>query len=73
MTAVSGMVLQGSGIMPIIGQLVARRVPKHVRMNCERQLCGFSNPGDRFQETRSRSRTTALGDENVSRLHIFAA
>jgi len=36
-------------------------------MDWEWELCGFSNPGDRFQEARSRGRSTALGDEDIAR------
>jgi hypothetical protein len=59
--------------MPVIGQLETSGVPKHVRMDREWQLCGFPGPGDRFEETCGRSRTTSLGDKNVSRFHVFSA
>jgi len=63
--------LQSSGIMPIVGELVASRVPEHVRVNRKRQLCGFSSPGDCFQESRGRGGTAALGDEDISRRWIL--
>jgi hypothetical protein len=66
-------VLQGSGIVAVVGEFVAGGVPEHMRMNWEWELCGFSIPGDRFQESGSRSWTTSLGDENVTRFHILAA
>jgi hypothetical protein len=66
-------VLEGSGIMPVVGELIASRVPEHVRMDWEWELCGFSDPGDRFQETRGRGRPAALGDEDVARFHILPA
>jgi hypothetical protein len=42
-------------------------------MDREWQICGFSKPGDRFQETRNRGRTAALRDEDVARFHILPA
>ena len=42
-------VLEGSGIMPLVGELVASRVPEHVRVDREWELCGFPDPDDRFQ------------------------
>jgi hypothetical protein len=59
--------------MPIIGELIAGGVPEHVRMNWEWEFCGFSSPGDRFQEPCSRGGTAPLGDEHISRFHILAA
>jgi len=66
-------VLKRPGIMAVISELIAGRVPEHVRVNREWQLCGFSNPGDRFQESRGRGRTAAFGDEDVARFHILPA
>ena len=40
-------------------------------MDREWQLCGLPGPSDCLQESCGRSGTTALGDENVSRFHIF--
>jgi hypothetical protein len=51
---VAHVVLERSGVMPIVGELVAGRMPQHVRVDRERELCRFSGPGDRFQETCSR-------------------
>lgn len=65
--------LEGSSIVAVVSQFVAGGVPERVRMNWERELCGFSSPGDCFQETCRRGGTTALGNKNVSRFHILAA
>ena len=60
---VAHVVLERSGIVPVV-ELIAGRMPQHVRMNWEREFCGFSCSGDHFQEARRRRRTTALGDED---------
>jgi hypothetical protein len=66
-------VLEGSGVVPVVGELIAGGVPEHVRMDREWELCGFSSPGDCLQESRSRGRPPALGNEYISRFHILAA
>jgi hypothetical protein len=66
-------VLEGSSVMPSIGELVASGVPQHVWVNWERELCGFPSPDDHFQESGSRCWTAAFGHKNVSRFHILAA
>jgi hypothetical protein len=38
-------VLEGSGVMSIVGELVTSGVPQHVGVDREWELCGFSNPG----------------------------
>jgi hypothetical protein len=68
---VAHVVLKGSGVMPIIGQLVSSGVPEHVGVDREWKLCRFPGPGDRFQESRRRGGATALGDKNVPRFHIL--
>jgi hypothetical protein len=70
---VAHVVLKGSGVVPVVGKLVAGGVPEHVRMDREWELCGFSSPSDCLQESGSRGRTTALGNEYISRFHILAA
>jgi hypothetical protein len=56
---VAHVVLERSGVMPIVGKLVAGGVPEHVRVNRERELCGFPSSSDRFQESRGGSLSTA--------------
>jgi len=70
--SVSHVVLERSSVVPIVGELVAGRVPEHVGMNWEWELCGFPSPGDRFQESCRRCGTAALSDKNVSRVPVFA-
>jgi hypothetical protein len=69
----SHVVLEGSGIMSIIGELVASRVPEHVGVDWERHLCDFPRPSDRFQETCRRRGPTTLGDKHISRFCILPA
>ena len=70
---VAHVVLKSSRIDPVVCQFVASGVPKHVRMNWEWELGGFSGPGNHFQEPCGRGGPAALGDEDISRLHIFPA
>lgn len=63
---VAHVVLERSSVMPLVGELVAGRVPEHVRVDREGELCGFSGAGDHLEEACCRGGTTALGDENVS-------
>jgi hypothetical protein len=44
-------VLERSGVMPVVGELVAGGVPEHVGMNREWKLCGLPGPGDCFKES----------------------
>ena len=64
-------VLEGSRVMPIVGELVTSGVPEHVRMNREWELGSFSGPSDHFQGSGSRGWTASLGDEDISSLHIL--
>ena len=43
-------VLQGSGIVPVVGKLIAARMPQHVRMQWERHLGGLAEPLDEMVE-----------------------
>ena len=43
-------VLEGSGIMPIVGELVTSGVPEHVRVDREWELGSSSGPSDHLQE-----------------------
>jgi len=64
-------VLEGSGVMPIVGELVTSGVPEHVRVDREWELGGFSGPSDHFQESCGRRGTATLGDEDISSFHIL--
>jgi hypothetical protein len=39
-------VLQGSGIVPVVGKLIAARMPQHVWMQWERHPGGLAEPLD---------------------------
>jgi hypothetical protein len=43
---VAQIVLQGSGIVPVVGQFVSTRMPQHVRMQWERHPGGLAEPLD---------------------------
>ena len=66
-------VLEGSGVMPIVGEFVTSGVPEHVRVNREWQLGSFSGPSNHLQESCGRGGTASLGDEDISSFHILAA
>ena len=70
---VAHVMLEGSSIVPIVGELIPSGVPKHVRVDRERQLSSLSGPSDHFQETRRRGRTAALGNENIPRDRLLPA
>jgi hypothetical protein len=70
---VANIVLERSGVVPVVSELVARGVPEHVRVNRKGQLCGLSSPRECFQESCGRGGTTAFRDENVSGFHILPA
>jgi hypothetical protein len=38
---VAEIVLQGTGIVPVVGKLIAARMPQHVRMQWERHLAAL--------------------------------
>ena len=42
--------LQGSGIVPVVGKLIAACMPQHVRMQWERHLGGLAEPLDEMVE-----------------------
>ena len=49
---VAEIVLQGSGVVPIVGKLIAARMPQHVRMQLERHPGGLAEPLDKMVEVR---------------------
>ena len=51
---VAHVMLERSGVMPVVGEFVTGGVPEHVRVNREGELCGLSSSGDCFQESCSR-------------------
>ena len=57
---VAHVVLQGSSVVPIVGELVAGGVSQHVRVDREREPCGFPSPGDRLQELSTIRSPTAI-------------
>src|SRR5262245_54551985 len=61
-------VLQGSCIVPIIGQLIPARMPQHVRMQRERHLGGLAKPLDEMVEADGAHGSAALRDEDVRSL-----
>src|SRR5260221_7754143 len=63
---VAEIVLQGSGVVAIVGELEAARMPQHVRMQREWHLGGLAEPLDKMMEADGAHRSTALGDEDIS-------
>src|SRR4030095_224649 len=63
---VAEIVLQGSGIVPVVGKLIATRMPQHVRMQRERHPGGLAEPLGEMGETVGAHGAAALRDEDVS-------
>jgi hypothetical protein len=63
---VAEVVLQGSGIVPVVGKFIAARMPQHVRMQWERHLGGLAEPLDEMVETDCAHWSAALRDEDAS-------
>src|SRR5262245_8204465 len=70
---VAEIVLQGSGIVSIVGKFIAARMPQHVRMQRERHLCGLAEPLDEMVEADGVHWSAALRDEDVSLVPAFTA
>ena len=70
---VAEIVLQGSGIVPIVGKLIPARMSQHVRMQRERHPCGFAEPLDEMVEADGAHWSAALRDEDVSLVRAFTA
>ena len=63
---VAEIVLQGSGIVPVVGKFIAARMPQHVRMQWERHPGGLAEPLDEMVEADGAHWSAALRDEDVS-------
>ena len=61
---------KGTGIVPIVGKLIAARMPQHVRMQWERHPGGLAEPLDEMVEA---DWSAALGEEDVSLVWVFPA
>jgi hypothetical protein len=70
---VAEIVLQGSGIVPIVGKLIAARMPQHVRMQWERHPGGLAEPLDEMVEADRAHWSAALGEEDVSLVRVLTA
>jgi hypothetical protein len=66
-------VLQGSRIVAIVGELEAAGVAEHVRVNREWHLGGLPNTHDEAMEADGADRPTAFGNEHVSLSRVIAA
>ena len=66
-------VLQGSRIVTIIGQLEPARMAKHVRVDGEWQLGGLPEALDKPVETDGADWPAALGNEYVGVCRVIAA
>ena len=70
---VAEIVLQGSGIVPVVGKLIAARMPQHVRMQWERHLGGLAEPLDEMAEADGAHGSAALREEDVGLVRAFSA
>ena len=58
---VTNKMLNGSRVLPIVGQLKAGRVTQHVRMDREGNSCLLSGPGYNPADSRMSQRTFSFG------------
>src|SRR5215813_3349872 len=56
---------QRASILALVGELVSRRMPQHMRMNWEWELSGSARSLDHPQEPRCCNRSASLGDEHI--------
>src|SRR5262245_55770979 len=70
---VAEIVLQGSGVVPVVGKLIAARMPQHVRVQGERHPCGLAEPLDEMVKADGAHWSAALGDEDVSLSRILTS
>jgi hypothetical protein len=70
---VSKVVLQGSRIVTIIGELEPTGVAKHVWVDREWHLGGLPDTLDEAMEADGADRPTAFGNEHVSLFRVIAA
>jgi hypothetical protein len=59
--------------LPVVGKLVAARMPQHVRMQWERHPGGLAEPLDKMVEADGAHGSAALGEEDVSLVRAFTA
>ena len=63
--------LNGPGVLAVARELVASRVPQHVRMDREGELGERACACHQFSHRRRRHRTAALGHEQIRRIRIL--
>src|SRR5262245_34773805 len=56
---------QRASTLPIVSELVVRRMSEHMGMNLEWQLCGLTRSLDHSQEPGSCNGCSGFGDEDV--------
>ncbi len=71
-TAVAEIMLKGTGIEAVIGELEPAGMPQHVRMDRKWQLGRLAGPRDHFLELLPRHRGAAFGHEDVAAGFAFA-
>jgi hypothetical protein len=70
---VTEVLLDRSRVVPLVRELVAGRVPEHVRMDREGEFGEFAGARNQLSGRRRRHRSAAFGDEQVGRVRIVAA
>ena len=59
-----------AGVLALVGELITRRMPKHMRMNLERKLRSLPRSLDHSQEPSWRYWSASLGDEHIGALAL---
>jgi hypothetical protein len=71
--SVPEVLLDRSRVVPLVRELVAGRVPQHVRMDGEGEFRELAGACDQLARRRRRHRSAALGDEQVGCFRVVAA
>lgn len=64
--------LQGPGVVTVVGELIAARVPQHVRMDGKGELGRLADRREELTEGRRRHGPAALAGEHVDALGLLA-
>ena len=66
-------VLQGAGVVAVVGELEPACMPKHVWVDGERHLCDFAKPCHEMMEAHRADRPATFGNEHVGLRWVFTA
>ena len=65
--------LNGSGIVAVVGELVAAGMAQHVGMDRKRHICDLAESGHEVMEAHWADRPATLADEHIGFCRVFTA